>query len=143
MNANKDRTKKTIRYTKSNLKPREKSDRIVASEAWLRGRHNLRRQWNVKLGDEVMVLSGKDKGKTGKVLRVFPQKGQVVVEGVNLVKRHQRQRNQSEGEIVEKPAPLWIWKVALFVEIDGKPKPTRVRIRDGKRVAVRNGEVLD
>jgi len=69
----------------------------------------------IKRGDKVVVLAGKDKGKTGKVLRVFPQKMRAIVEGVNLVKKHLRRRSENEpGGIKEIPAPIHLSNLALF-----------------------------
>lgn len=67
---------------------------------------------HVKKGDVVVVLSGDDKGKTGKVLRAFPSEGKVVVEGINEVKRHERARRQNQkGQVVTRPMPLHASKV--------------------------------
>jgi len=101
---------------------------------------------HITKGDLVVVISGDDKGKRGKVLRAVPAKGRVVVEGVNIVKRHRRARQQGEeSQIVEFPAPIAASKVML---IDPKEdRPTRVRRRvdtDGtvERVSVRSGEPI-
>ena len=81
----------------------------------------------IKKGDTVLVISGEYKGKTGKVLHVDTKRERVVVEGVNMRKRHQRptQRNP-KGGIVEMEAPIHISNVSLFVTIDGRKRPTRV-----------------
>ncbi|WP_354701015.1 50S ribosomal protein L24 [Paraconexibacter sp. AEG42_29] len=104
----------------------------------------------IRSGDDVIVISGKDRGKTGKVLRVDPKKNRVYVEGMNIIKRHQRPTQSTDpvkaaGGVVEKEAPIHISNVQL---IDPKSKkPTRVGIsRDGgtrNRVAKRSGEKLD
>ena len=102
----------------------------------------------IKSDDEVIVISGKDKGKTGKVLRVDPKKSRVYVEGLNIVKRHQRpsQLNpNAQAGVIEKEGPIHISNVML---IDPKDKkPTRVGIsREGGnrvRVAKRSGTQLD
>ena len=106
----------------------------------------------IRRHDEVIVISGKDRGKTGKVLRVDPQKQRVYVEGLNLVKRHQRpqqvrdaQRAESVGGVIEKEGPIHISNVML---IDPKDKkPTRVGVtREGgsrNRVTRRSGTKLD
>lgn len=100
----------------------------------------------IKKGDRVIVLTGKDKGKTGEVLRALPQDNRVVVQGVNVVKRHQRPTPMSAGGIIEKEAPINVSNVA---HIDPKDsKPTRVgfkTLEDGRKVrfAKRSGEVLD
>ena len=106
----------------------------------------VRVRMHITKGDLVVVISGEEKGKRGKVLRALPAKGRVVVEGVNIAKRHRRARQQGEeSQIVEFPAPIAASKVML---IDPKEdRPTRVRRRvdqDGtvERVAVRSGEPI-
>ena len=100
----------------------------------------------VRADDEVVVISGKDRGKSGRVLEVDPAKQRVFVEGLNIVKRHQRPRPGSNepGGVIEKPGPIHISNVALIDPKDGKPTRTRVEERDGRRVrvAVRSGEVI-
>jgi large subunit ribosomal protein L24 len=103
-------------------------------------------KFKVKKGDKVVVIAGKDKGKTGEVLRVLTAEARVVVQGVNMVKRHQKQALGNPGGIVEKEASLHVSNVA---HVDPKDdKPTRVGWRvleDGRKVrfAKRSGEVLD
>lgn len=103
-------------------------------------------KFKIKKGDRVIVLTGRDKGRTGEVLRVIPSEERVLVQGVNMVKRHQRPSQISPGGITEKEAPIHISNVA---HIDPKTdKPTRVgyRIDDGGRkirVARRSGEPID
>jgi large subunit ribosomal protein L24 len=100
----------------------------------------------IRKGDRVVLLSGKDKGKSGVVLEVRPDEQRVLVEGVNLMKRHTKPRPPNEpGGVIERPAPIHMSNVSL---IDPKDKrPTRVRIQeiDGVRVRVsaRSGEKLD
>ncbi len=78
-------------------------------------------------GDSVIVISGKDRGKTGKVLRALPSEHKVVVEGVNLLKKHQRPtQNNQKGQIVEKTMPIHVSNVML---VDGKGKRTRASFR--------------
>jgi large subunit ribosomal protein L24 len=100
----------------------------------------------VRTDDEVVVISGKDRGKTGRVINVDPAKQRVFVEGLNIVKRHQRPRpgTNEAGGVIEKPGPIHISNVALVDPKGGKPTRTRVEERDGKRVrvAVRSGEVI-
>ena len=100
----------------------------------------------VRTDDEVVVISGKDRGKTGRVVEVDPAKQRVFVEGLNIVKRHQRPRpgTNEAGGVIEKPGPIHISNVALVDPKDGKPTRTRVEERDGKRVriAVRSGEII-
>lgn len=100
----------------------------------------------IKKGDKVVILAGRDKGRTGEVLRVIPDESRAVVDGVNVVKRHQRQTKDREAGIVNKPAPINLSNVALADPKDGKP--TRVGFKildDGRkvRVAKRSGEVID
>ena len=100
----------------------------------------------VRTDDEVVVISGKDRGKTGRVLQVDPAKQRVFVEGLNIVKRHQRPTpgTNQPGGVIEKPGPIHISNVALIDPKDKKPTRTRVEERDGARVrvAVRSGEVI-
>ena len=101
----------------------------------------------IKKGDNVVVLSGKGKGKTGTVAKVMPKDGKVVVEGVNVAARHRKPSQQNpQGGIDRFEAPMHISKVALADPKSGKP--TRVRFetnKDGKkvRVAVKSGETID
>ena len=101
----------------------------------------------IRKGDRVQVLAGRDKGRRGEVLRVLPKENRAVVQGVNLVKRHQRPMGLNQpGGIIEKEAPIHLSNLAL---IDPKTdKPTRVGftvLADGRkvRVARASGEVLD
>ncbi|WP_133365656.1 50S ribosomal protein L24 [Qipengyuania sediminis] len=99
----------------------------------------------IKKGDSVIVLSGKDKGRTGKVAKVMPKDGKVVVEGVNIAARHRKPtQGNPQGGIDRNPAPMHISKVALATA-DGKPTRVRFETRDGKkvRVAVKSGETID
>jgi large subunit ribosomal protein L24 len=106
----------------------------------------------IRRDDTVIVISGKDRGKTGKVLRVDPKRHRVIVEGLNIVKRHQRpqqvrdaQRAETVGGVIEKEGPIHISNVMLVDPKDNKP--TRVGItREGgarHRVAKRSGTKLD
>ncbi|TYC87718.1 50S ribosomal protein L24 [Novosphingobium sp. BW1] len=98
----------------------------------------------IKKGDQVVVLSGKDKGRTGAVLQVMPKDGKVLVEGVNVATRHRKPTQQNpQGGIERNPAPMAISKVA--VAVDGKPTRVRFEEKDGKkvRVAVKTGETID
>jgi large subunit ribosomal protein L24 len=100
----------------------------------------------LRKGDKVVVISGRDKGKRGEVLRVYPSEGRVLVSGVNVVKRHQRQTQRQQGGIVTKEAPIHRAKVA---HVDPKSgDATRIGFKvleDGRRVrfAKKSGEVLD
>ncbi len=90
---------------------------------------------NIKKDDKVVVLSGRDKGKEGKVLKVIPEEGKVIVEGVAMVSRHQRPRKQGEsGGIVKKESPLYACKVALVCPKTGKPTRVGYRFENGKKI---------
>src|ERR1700751_1896371 len=100
----------------------------------------------IKKGDNVVVISGRDKGKTGEVLRVLPAEGRLIVQGVHIAKRHTRPRMGDPGGIVEKELPNHISNVAHLVP--QSRKPTRVgykTLEDGRKVrfARRSGEVID
>jgi large subunit ribosomal protein L24 len=82
---------------------------------------------NIKTGDMVTVLSGDDKGKTAKVTRAFPALGKVLVEGVNIVKKHERPRQQgAKGQTVERAMPIFVSKVKLAGGIVKEPKTVKV-----------------
>ena len=100
----------------------------------------------IKKGDHVVVITGKDKGKKGEVLKVMPSENRVIVKGVSMVRRHQRQTANQEGGIITKEAPIEVSNIALEDPKDGKP--TRVGykfLKDGRKVrfARRSGEVID
>jgi len=100
----------------------------------------------IRKGDHVVVLTGKDKGKKGEVLKVLPSENRAIVKGVSLVRRHQRQSASEEGGIITKEAPIDISNIALEDPKDGAP--TRVGykfLKDGRKVrfARRSGEVID
>ena len=100
----------------------------------------------IKKGDHVVVITGKDKGKKGEVLKVIPEENRAVVKGVAMVRRHQRQTAAQEGGITAKEAAIHISNLALEDPKDGKP--TRVGykfLKDGRKVrfARRSGEVID
>jgi large subunit ribosomal protein L24 len=106
----------------------------------------------VHTGDEVIVTSGKDKGKKGKILRVDPVRSRVYVEGLNIVKRHQRprqvagaQRAEQVGGVIEKEGPIHVSNVSLLDPKDGKPTRVGIVREDGQRfrVAKRSGQRLD
>ena len=100
----------------------------------------------IKKGDNVVVLSGKDKGRTGTVLQVLPKASKVVVDGLNVAARHRKPSQANpQGGIDRRPAPMHVSKVAIATA-DGKP--TRIRFETGKdgnkvRVAVKTGEKID
>lgn len=90
---------------------------------------------HVKTGDTVYVITGKDKGKTGKVVKVFPKKGKVVVEGINIVTKHLKPTQMNaQGTVVQKEAPIFSCKVMLFDEKAGKPTRVGFRVENGKKV---------
>ena len=100
----------------------------------------------IKKGDKVVILTGRDKGKTGEVFQVMPKETRALVRGVNLVKRHQKQTSSQEAGIVSKEAPVHLSNIALLDPKDGKP--TRVGFKvleDGRkvRVAKRSGDLID
>jgi large subunit ribosomal protein L24 len=106
----------------------------------------------IKTDDEVIVVSGKDRGKRGKVLRVDPARDRVYVEGLNMIKRHQRprqvagaQRAEDAGGVIEKEGPIHLSNVMLLDPKDGKPTRVGIEVQDGKRfrVARRSGSRLD
>ena len=100
----------------------------------------------IKKGDKVVVLSGKDKGKTGDVLRAMPKQMKVVVSGVNVHARHRKpSQTNPQGGIERKEAPMHVSKVAIADPKTGKATRVRFEERDGKkvRVAVRSGEKID
>jgi large subunit ribosomal protein L24 len=102
---------------------------------------------HVRKGDTVVVVAGKERGKKGKVLRVIPEKGRVVVERINMIKKHQRPTQKiRQGGIIEREGAIHLSNVMLVDP--GSDKPTRVGMKalsDGKkvRVARRSGEMLD
>ena len=98
----------------------------------------------IKKGDRVVVLSGKDKGRTGEVVKAMPKDGKVIVSGVNVHARHRKpSQTQPQGGIERKEAPLHISNVASATA-DGKPSRVRFEERDGKkvRVAAKTGELI-
>lgn len=99
----------------------------------------------IRKGDKVVVLTGKDKGRTGEVLSVSPKDQKAVVRGVNQVRRHQRQTQSQEGGIITKEAPIHLSNLAVADPKDGKPTRVGFDVRDGKkvRVAKRSGEVIN
>ena len=111
-----------------------------------------RRPLRVRRDDEVQVMAGKDRGKRGRVLRVEPAKNRLYVEGLNIIKRHQRpqqvagaQRAEQVGGVIEKEGPIHVSNVMLADPKDGKPTRIGVEIEDGKRyrVAKRSGTRID
>jgi large subunit ribosomal protein L24 len=100
----------------------------------------------IKKGDTVVVLSGKDKGRSGTVEKVIPKDGKVVVGGINVAARHRKPSQENpQGGIDRFPAPMHLSKVALADPKDGKPTRVRIEEKGGKRVrvAVKSGETID
>jgi large subunit ribosomal protein L24 len=100
----------------------------------------------IKKGDHVVVLTGKDKGKHGEVLKVMPEENRAIVKGIAMIRRHQRQTATQDGGIISKEAAIHVSNLALEDPKDGKP--TRVGykfLKDGRKVrfAKRSGEVID
>ena len=98
----------------------------------------------LKKGDNVVVLSGRDKGKTGELLKVIPAEGRAVVAGVNMVTRHQKQSQTSQGGRIQMEAPIQLSNIA-FCDSDGSASRVGFRMEDGKKVrfAKKSGEVID
>ncbi|RFB04405.1 50S ribosomal protein L24 [Parvularcula marina] len=99
----------------------------------------------IKKGDKVIVLTGRDKGAEGEVLKVDPKENRVTVQGVNVIKRHTKPSQTSAGGIVTREAPIHVSNVAIADPKDGKPTRVGFEVRDGKkvRVAKRSGEAID
>lgn len=99
----------------------------------------------IRKGDTVAVIAGRDKGKTGAVLKAIPAESRVVVQGVNLVKRHTSPRPGNPGGIVEKELSIHVSNVALIDPKDSKPTRVRYKIVEGRklRVAARSGDMID
>ncbi|GEM01771.1 large subunit ribosomal protein L24 [Halolactibacillus halophilus] len=101
---------------------------------------------HVKKGDKVQVLSGKDKGKQGVILEAYPKKERVLVEGVNIVKKHQKpSQDNPQGGILEQEAPIHVSNVLPIDPKSGEPTRVGYEDRDGKkvRIAKKSGETLD
>jgi large subunit ribosomal protein L24 len=100
----------------------------------------------IKKGDNVVVLTGRDKGKRGQIVKVLPAENKVLVQGVNLVRRHQKQTPSQQGGIISKEAPVHVSNLAIEDPKDGEA--TRVGYKfldDGRKVrfAKRSGELID
>ena len=99
----------------------------------------------IRKGDKVVVLAGRDKGRTGEVIRVVPDEGRAFVRGVNMVKRHQRQSANQEGGIISKEGSVHLSNLALADPKDGKPTRVGFKLVGDKkvRVAKRSGAEID
>lgn len=99
----------------------------------------------IKKGDQVIVIAGGDKGKTGEVIKSMPKDNKVIVQGINLVKRHTKPTQESAGGIISKEAPIHVSNVALIDPKSGKATRVGFRVeKDGQkvRIAKRSGEVI-
>jgi len=112
----------------------------------------MSRTMRIRRDDDVIVTGGKDRGKRGRVIRTNPKKGYVYVEGLNMIKRHQRPRSVKDaqkggevGGIIEKEGPIHVSNVMVLDPTDNKPTRVRVERADGKRkrIAARTGKDLD
>ena len=145
---NKNKKKRVI-YTDSPIASQTKKGGFyIVSKAFVKeGVTNPKAKLSVRRGDMVMVISGSDKGKTGKIVATLPREGKVIVEGINKIKKHQKPRGMGQsGEIIEKEAPIFASKVMFYDQ--NKKKPTRIGhklLKDGKKVRVSkvSGEQID
>ena len=98
----------------------------------------------IKSGDQVRVIAGKDKGKEGRVIQTLPKADKVIVEGINLVKKHQKPSQMQTGGIVEVEAPLHVSNVQLLDTSNGQVTRVGYRVEDGKKVRVskKSNEVI-
>jgi large subunit ribosomal protein L24 len=123
-----------------------KTDRPSAQNAVRHALKVERVSMPVTRGDTVRVMRGEDRGKEGKVLRVFPKTGRVTVEGINIVKKHRKARRAEEQSgIIEMPAPIHHSNVMLLDPKKGKPTRVKARIDDDgtkERLAVKSGEAI-
>ncbi|HMA74813.1 MAG TPA: 50S ribosomal protein L24 [Xanthobacteraceae bacterium] len=100
----------------------------------------------IRKGDKVVVLAGRDKGRTGEVIEVNPTAGRALVRGINLAKRHQRQTAQQQGGIISKELPVHLSNIAIADPKDGKPTRIGFKVNgDGRkvRIAKRSGAEID
>jgi large subunit ribosomal protein L24 len=99
----------------------------------------------IRKGDNVVVIAGRDRGKTGEVLMVLPAENRAVVRGVNLVRRHQKQTPSVQGGIITKEMPIHLSNISLAEPTDGKPTRIGFRFVEGRKVryAKRTGDQID
>jgi large subunit ribosomal protein L24 len=99
----------------------------------------------IRKGDKVVILTGKDKGRSGEVLQVMPKEDRAVVRGINMVKRHQRQTASTEAGIINKEASIHLSNIAIADPKDGKPTRVGFKVEGDKkvRVAKRSGVSID
>lgn len=101
---------------------------------------------HVKTGDKVKVITGKDKGKEGVILKTFPRKDRVIVEGINIVKKHRKaSQTNPTGGILEEAAPIHVSNIMLIDAKTGEPTRVGSKVVDGKKVRVskKTGEIID
>ncbi len=101
---------------------------------------------HVKTGDKVKVITGKDKGKEGVILKTFPKKDRVIVEGINIVKKHRKaSQTNPTGGILEEAAPIHVSNIMLIDAKTGEPARVGSKVVDGKKVRVskKTGEIID
>ena len=105
----------------------------------------MNKKFKIKAGDSVVVITGKDKGKTGNVTSVIKSNDRVIVEGVNIVKRHRKATQESPGKIEEKEATIHISNIAHIDPESGKATRIKYEIKDGvkRRLSVASGSLLD
>ena len=105
----------------------------------------MNKKFKIKTGDTVIVITGKDKGKTGNVTSVIKSNDRVIVEGVNIVKRHKKATQESPGKIEEKEAPIHISNIAHLDPESGKASRVKYELKDGvkRRISVVSGSSLD
>ena len=105
----------------------------------------MNKKFKIKTGDAVIVITGKDKGKTGNVTSVIKSNDRVIVEGVNIVKRHRKATQESPGKIEEKESSIHISNIAHIDPESGKATRVKYDIKDGvkRRLSVGSGSLLD
>ena len=123
-----------------------KSDRPKAQNRTRHQRNAERLKMRITTGDTVRVMRGDDKGKEGKVTRVYPKTGRIMVDGVNIVKKHRKARRPEEQSgIIEMPAPIHVSNVMLLDPKNGTPTRLRARIdEDGtkERISAKSGDAI-
>jgi large subunit ribosomal protein L24 len=106
----------------------------------------VQQSMHVKTGDKVKVITGKDKGKEGVILKTFPKKDRVIVEGINIVKKHRKaSQTNPTGGILEEAAPIHVSNIMLIDAKTGEPTRVGTKVVDGKKVRVskKTGEIID
>ena len=105
----------------------------------------MNKKFKIKTGDTVIVITGKDKGKTGNVTSVIKSNDRVIVEGVNIIKRHKKATQESPGKIEEKEAPIHISNIAHLDPESGKASRVKYELKDSvkRRILVVSGSSLD